>query len=279
MFMEWMRESSDLLDLMLIFVVVYTVLKSLLDTRVEPMSPPIVAEMAAFALLSGLMLRRNVSRIEDVLRGVVIYLPILTIALFQPKLRRAFFAFRNSLRLRRRAKLGEDGYDEIVLAATTLAYSKTGALIVIERGEVLREVINRGVSLDAEVSYDLLVSIFNPESPLHDGAVIVSGHRVAAARCFSRITLNPRISKYLGTRHRAAIGISEDTDAVVVVVSEETGLISFTQAGKIRRGLDAPKLRAAMLKAFKPPWHLTALARFHEVEVDEVYEVDPEVSD
>ena len=139
-----------------------------------------------------------------------------------------------------------------MLAATTLASTKTGALIVVERGVNLRNVIEGGVQMDAELSYDLLVTIFNPATPLHDGAVIIRGHRVAAAACFLPLTLNPLLSKDLGTRHRAAIGITEDTDAVAVVVSEETGLVSFVQSGQIRRGLDGTRLRAAILDALEP---------------------------
>ena len=122
-------------------------------------------------------------------------------------------------------------------------------MIVIERNVGLKNVTDGGVKLDAELSYDLLVSIFNPTTPLHDGAVVVRGHRIAAASCFLPLTLNPRLSKDLGTRHRAAIGVTEDTDAVAVVVSEETGLISFVQGGQIRRGLDATKLRASIFEA------------------------------
>src|SRR2546421_143759 len=112
-------------------------------------------------------------------------------------------------------------------------------------------VTDGGVKLDAELSYDLLVSIFNPATPLHDGAVIVRRHRIAAASCFLPLTLNPRLSKDLGTRHRAAIGVTEDTDAVAVVVSEETGLISFVKEGHIKRRLDATKLRAAIFQALE----------------------------
>ena len=138
-----------------------------------------------------------------------------------------------------------------MLAATTLASLKTGALIVIERNVGLKNVTDGGVKLDAELSYDLLVNIFNPTAPLHDGAVVVQRHRVAAASCFLPLTLNPRLSKDLGTRHRAAIGVTEDTDAVAVVVSEETGLISFVKEGHIKRGLDATKLRAAIFQALE----------------------------
>ena len=103
------------------------------------------------------------------------------------------------------------------------------------------------------MTYDLLVTIFNPATPLHDGAVIVRDHRIAAAACFLPLTLNPHLSKDLGTRHRAAIGITEDTDAIAVVVSEETGLISFVEAGRIKRGLDAVALRHLLTRAFDSP--------------------------
>jgi diadenylate cyclase len=205
------------------------------------------AGLTAFALLCWLIVRYYPSKLDEAVGGVLIYLPILTIVLFQPEIRQAFISLGNRTLLRRRRKRFEVAvYDEIVLAATTMASTKTGALIVIERGVGLKEVIGTGVRLDAELSYDLLVSIFNPMAPLHDGAVVIRGYRIAAASCFFPLTLNPNISRDLGTRHRAAIGITEDTDAFAVVVSEETGLISITRAGQIRRGLDATKLRAAI---------------------------------
>jgi len=173
--------------------------------------------------------------------------------LFQSEIRQALITFGNRFRVpftrAYRGQFGEGLYDEIVLAATTLASTKTGALIIIERNVGLKNVSEGGVKLEAELSYDLLVSIFNPATPLHDGAVIVRNHRIAAASCFLPLTLNPLLSRDLGTRHRAAIGVTEDTDAVAVVVSEETGLISFVQRGQIRRGLDAPKLRVAILES------------------------------
>src|SRR5205807_5425463 len=161
--------------------------------------------------------------------------------------------FGNRFRLpsRRRGQFGQTIYDEIVLAATSLASTKTGALIVIERNVGLRTNVDAGVKLDAELSYDLLVSIFNPESPLHDGAIIVRGDRIAAASCFLPLSLNPQLSKDLGTRHRAALGVTEDSDAVAIVVSEETGLVSFVRAGRIKRALDATRLRAAIFQTIE----------------------------
>ena len=155
------------------------------------------------------------------------------------------------LALYRRGEPGENIYDEIALAATTLSSTKTGALIVIERNVGLKSIINGGVKLDAQLSYDLIVAIFNPASPLHDGAVVVRDQRIAAASCFLPLSLNPRLSKDLGTRHRAALGVTEDSDAVVIVVSEETGLISFVRRGQIKRALDATKLRAAIFQAIE----------------------------
>ncbi len=140
----------------------------------------------------------------------------------------------------------EETVDEIVLAATSLAAERTGAIVVIEREMGLRSYIETGIALDALVTYDLLVSIFNPATPLHDGAVLVQGTRLAAAACFLPLTVNPQLSRALGSRHRAAIGLSEDTDAVAVVVSEESGQVSVVEGGRIERGLDGPGLRRTL---------------------------------
>ncbi len=149
----------------------------------------------------------------------------------------------------------EEVIEEVVLAATTLASQRTGALIVIERDMGLRSYVETGISLDAVLTYDLLISIFNPGTPLHDGAVIIQGNRAAAAACFLPLTVNPALSRTLGSRHRAAIGLTEDTDALVVVVSEETGTISLVAEGRIRRELDGQTLKHALLLALeiRPP--------------------------
>ena len=136
---------------------------------------------------------------------------------------------------------------------TTLASEKTGALIVIERNIGLRNFIDAGVQLDARLSYDLLVTIFNPSTPLHDGAVIIQNERVAAASVFLPLTKNPEISRELGTRHRAAIGITEGTDAISLVVSEETGLITYVEAGEVRRNVDTTQMRRLLLEAMDVP--------------------------
>jgi diadenylate cyclase len=213
------------------------------------------AAIGAFALLYWIAVRQDLATLAFLLRGALLYIGVAIIVLFQSEIRQALITFGNRFRMpfsrRHLGQFGEGVYDEIILAATTLSSTKTGALIVIERNVGLKNIIDGGVKLDAELSYDLLVSIFNRESPLHDGAVVVRRHRVAAASCFLPLTLNPRLSRDLGTRHRAALGVTEDTDAVAVVVSEESGLISIVQRGEIRRGLDAPRLRAAISQALE----------------------------
>ena len=251
-YLESLREPRNLVDIALVFLLVYALLRLIRGTRAAPMA----AGIGGLALLYWTAARYELATLEFILRPAPLYVGVAIIVLFQNEIRQALISFGNRFRmpflLRHRGQFGEGVYDEIVLAATTLASTKTGALIVVERGVNLRNVIEGGVKMDAELSYDLLVTIFNPATPLHDGAVVIRGHRAAAAACFLPLTLNPLLSKDLGTRHRAAIGITEDTDAVAVVVSEETGLISFVQAGQIRRGLDGTRLRAAILDALEP---------------------------
>jgi len=246
-----LAEPRNIADIILVFLLVYAVLKLVRGTRAAPMA----AAIGAFALLYWLALKEDLATVAFILRGALLYIGVAIIVLFQSEIRQALITFGNRFRMpftrRHVGQFGEGVYDEVILAATSLASTKTGALIVIERNVGLKNIIDGGVKLDAELSYDLLVSIFNPESPLHDGAVVVRRHRVAAASCFLPLTLNPRLSRDLGTRHRAALGVTEDTDAVAVVVSEESGLISIVQRGEIKRGLDAPALRAAISEAFK----------------------------
>src|SRR6266446_8037100 len=250
-YLRRLAEPRNIADIVIVFLLVYGVLKLVRGTRAAPMA----AGIAAFALLYWLARKQDLATLEFVLRGGLIYIGVAIIVLFQSEIRQALITFGNRVRVpfsrSYAGQFGEGVYDEIVLAATTLSSTKTGALIVIERNVGLKNVTDGGVKLDAELSYDLLVSIFNPTTPLHDGAVVVQRHRIAAASCFLPLTLNPRLSKDLGTRHRAAIGVTEDTDAVAVVVSEETGLISFVQDGQIKRGLDATKLRAAIFQALE----------------------------
>src|SRR6267154_2596553 len=246
-----LAEPRSVMDIVLVFLLVYGVLKLLRGTRAAPMA----AAMGAFALLYWLAINQGLVTLEFVLRGALLYIGVAIIVLFQAEIRQALIGFGNRFRVpftrRHRGQFGESIYDEIVLAATSLASTKTGALIVLERNVGLKGIVEAGVRLDAELSYDLIVAIFNPAAPLHDGAIIVRADRIASASCFLALSLNPLLSKDLGTRHRAALGITEDSDAVVIVVSEETGLISFVRAGRIKRALDATRLRAEIFQAIE----------------------------
>ena len=241
------------LDIALVFLIVYALLKLVRGTRALPMA----AGMVVLGLLYWLAVVQDLATLEFVLRGALLYIGVAIIVLFQNEIRQALIYFGNRLRFpilrRQRGQLGETIYDEIVLAATTLASEKIGALIIIERNVGLRNFIDAGVQLDAKLTYDLLVTIFNTAAPLHDGAVIIQRERIAAASCFLPLTKNPSISRELGTRHRAAIGITEDTDAISVVVSEETGLISFIDGGQVKRHLDTNQLRSLLLMAMEIP--------------------------
>jgi diadenylate cyclase len=176
--------------------------------------------------------------LHTILATLLPYTPIALIVMFQAELRRAL------ARLGRRPFLGVSQLErrelsqEVVLAVSRLAQTKVGALIVVERKIGLRTFVESGVSLDAAVSRDLLCSIFHPGGTLHDGAVIIQGDRIAAAACFLPLTTNPLLMTELGTRHRAALGISEESDCIAIVVSEETGRVSVAAFGEIE--LDVP---------------------------------------
>lgn len=243
----------NVLDIALVFVIVYVVLKLLRGTRAVPTMVGIVL----LALLYWLAVAQDLATLEFVLRSAVLYIGFAIIVLFQSEIRQALIYFANRLRFpilrKQRGQFGGSVYDEIVLAVTTLASEKTGALIVIERNIGLRNFIDAGVQLDAAISYDLLVTIFNPSTPLHDGAVIIQDERIAAASVFLPLTKNPSISRELGTRHRAAIGITEGSDAISIVVSEETGLITWVEGGNVKRNLDTTLLRKRLLDAMEIP--------------------------
>lgn len=244
----------NVLDITLVFIIVYVLLKLVRGTRALPMA----VGMVILGLLYWLAIAQDLATLEFVLRSAVLYIGVAIIVLFQTEIRQALIYFGNRLQIpffkrQRSGGLGETIYDEIVLAATTLSSEKIGALIVIERNVGLRNFIDAGVQLDAKLTYDLLVTIFNPATPLHDGAAIIRRERLAAASCFLPLTKNPSISRELGTRHRAAIGITEDSDAISVVVSEETGLISYIESGIIKRNLDTTQLRELLLSAMEIP--------------------------
>jgi diadenylate cyclase len=227
------------LDILIIAVFIYFLLKLLRGTRAVQM---LVGIALLFAFYRGAQWAR-LEMVEWLLTTMLPYIAIALIILFQPEIRRALSRVGRNLSTITFASRNPKGtYDDIVMAAEYFSQNRIGALVVVERQAGLRTYIESGIPLDAKLSYDLLLSIFRPGSPLHDGAVIVEGSRVAAAGCFLPLSLNPMISKQLGTRHRAAIGITEDSDCLVVLVSEETGSISVASAGTIDTNLSPEDL-------------------------------------
>ena len=182
------------------------------------------------------------------IRNALLYVAFAAIVIFQSDIRRALAHFGQApfFRYFNRQEAADETIEEIVVAATMLSAQKVGAIIAVEREIGLRNYIESGIPLDATLTYDLLVTIFQPGSPLHDGAVILQENRIAAAACFLPLTVNPRVSRQLGTRHRAAIGLTEEGDAVAVIVSEETGNISVAIDGRIDRGLSPDELRTRL---------------------------------
>ncbi len=173
------------------------------------------------------------------------------VIIFQPELRRALASMGQHRFFRRFFKVEETGLiPEIIKACSRLAEKGLGALIVLEKDMGLRTYVETGTKIDAKVSAELLETLFTPPSPLHDGAVIVQNDRVAAAGCILPLTQDRRLSATLGTRHRAAIGLSEETDAIVLVVSEETRTIAYAQGGKLKRKIDTKTLRSDLIKNF-----------------------------
>ena len=192
----------------------------------------------------------DLTAVNWLLRNTLAYIGFAIIVLYQQELRRGLANLGRAPLFRFLNPTSSKGtLDEVAFSLLTLAERRVGAILVLERDIGLRSYVEAGVMLDAVVTYDLLLSVFNPKSPLHDGAVIIQGDRAAAAACFLPISINPQLGKELGTRHRAAIGISEDTDAIAIVVSEETGLVSFMEDGAVVSGLDAKQLRSKLRDA------------------------------
>ena len=246
-------QLKDVIDILVISFIIYHGLLLIKGTRGWQMTLGIISLSLFYGVIRFLELRT----IEWLFANFFTYFIFALIVIFQSEIRRGLAQigrgrFFPRILPRLAGKKGQDRFEEIVLAATTLSSKKIGGLIVIERDIGLRNYIESGIKLDAFLTYDLLLTIFNPKSPLHDGAVMIQGNRISAASCFLPLTLDPYLSKELGTRHRAAIGITEESDAVAVVISEETGNTSAVLGGEIMRGLDGPRLLKILQKTVDP---------------------------
>ncbi|HUK23599.1 MAG TPA: diadenylate cyclase CdaA [Terriglobales bacterium] len=239
-------------DIVLVAVIIYEFLALIKGTRAAYM----LVGVAALGLAFYFSRLGELVTLNWLISTLLPYAVFALIVVFQAEIRQALARLGRRLTLSRTLAAETDAYDDIVLACNLFSQNQTGALIVIEREIGLRTYIESGVLLDAKLSYDLLATIFRPSAPLHDGAVIVQKDRIAAAACFLPLSMNPVLSTQLGTRHRAGIGVTEETDAIAVVVSEETGAISLAVGGKIERDMTVEQLREQMgqlLRRYVPP--------------------------
>jgi diadenylate cyclase len=239
---SWAQIAWIVLDILLVAVLIYQVLVMIRGTRAVPMLVGLVVVSLTFYLARI----GELTTLNWVVSHVLPYLVFAMIVVFQSEIRHVLADLGRRLTFLHSSSSEADSYDDIVLAANLFSQHQTGALIVIEREIGLRTHIESGVPLDARLSYDLLATIFRPSAPLHDGAVIVQKDRIAAAACFLPLSMDPLLSTQLGTRHRAGIGITEETDAIAVICSEETGAISFAVGGKVERNLTVEQLRARL---------------------------------
>jgi diadenylate cyclase len=243
----------DAIDLIIVTFVIY---KLLLLTR-ETRAAQVLKGLGIILVASSFSEWLRFPTINWILRQTINAGAIALVIVFQPELRRALEQigrgkiFEKSLFIQQEEKDISWVIQELIRATQNLSKRKIGALIVIEQKTGISEVVESGVRIDGVVSSPLLENIFEPNTPLHDGAVIIREDRIIAASCFLTLTENPNLSKQLGTRHRAALGISESSDAIVIIVSEETGIISMAQGGKLIRYLDSKGLRDILKKIYE----------------------------
>ena len=249
---SWSQATWVALDILLVALLIYQVLVMIRGTRAAPMLVGLVVVVVIFYLARI----GEFPTLNWVVGHVLPYLVFALIVVFQSEIRHVLADLGRRLTFLHSSSSETDSYDDIVLAANLFSQHQTGALIVIEREIGLRTHVESGVPLDARLSYDLLATIFRPSAPLHDGAVIVQKDRISAAACFLPLSMNPLLSTQLGTRHRAGIGITEETDAIAVICSEETGAISLAIGGAIERDLTVEQLRerlGAELRRYMSP--------------------------
>lgn len=238
---------QDVLDIVFVAIIFYRLLLIIKGTKAAQMLFGLVLLLAA-SLFSGYL---ELYTVNWILQSLWAQIVIVLVILFQPEIRRALAQMGEARFLRAFTSAEElKSLDEIVKAAVALANRKMGALIVIERDTSLKDFVEMGTLLDAKVSREILLSIFHPTSPIHDGAVVIRGNRIVAAGCFLPIALSTDVSKALGTRHRAGIGLTEETDGIAIIVSEETGSISMATAGKLETAIDMESLRSRLTEIF-----------------------------
>lgn len=244
----------DIIDVLIVAVLVYKLLRVIRHTNAEKLFKGIVVVLVATMLANA----AELNEISFLLNQLMVIGPTAIVIIFQPELRKMLEQFgRSKLPFFHRANEGAPQTLQLAIMRTTeavgsMAWSKTGALIIFERSESLDEITRTGSIIDAEVNAELLKNIFFNKAPLHDGAVVISGGRIKAAGCLLPLSSNLNISKELGTRHRAAVGMSEHSDALCVVVSEETGSISLAEGGMLKRHLAVETLERLLINGMMP---------------------------
>ena len=234
---------QDGLDILILAALIYSGINMIRGTRAVPMLIGL-GVMYGIYFLSGQL---EVYTINFLLRNLLGWSLVFVFIVFQNDIRRALTQVGTGPLYSPRDRVAQNqALEELVKGVTALAARRVGALILLQNEVGLNEYVEVGTQLDAQVSKELLASIFMPGSPIHDGAIIIQHGRITAAGCFLPLTTNPSVSKTLGTRHRAAIGLTEETDALALVVSEEEGAVSLVREGKITRDVDAATLRTTL---------------------------------
>jgi diadenylate cyclase len=243
----------DILDILIVTVLVYQLFTLIRGTR----AVQLVIGVAILILAYAASRRFGLYTLQYVLQYLGVVIPIAVLVIFQPELRRMLEQLgRGGVLVSVLAPLGLGReaairlVNDVSRASRILGLRKIGGLLVLERRTGLADYIETGIRVDAVVTVQLLISVFFPNSPLHDGAAIIRGNRVVAAGCLLPLSENPAVSKTLGTRHRAGLGVTEQTDAVAIIISEETGTVTLAREGELHRDLSEEELKAALLELF-----------------------------
>ncbi len=236
---------QDAVDILIIAFLIYRIMDLIRGTRAARMIVGLAVVFVIFLSSQTLELYTLNWVLDNFLSSILLVI----VVIFQDDIRRALTQVGTRPFFGSEQQMQQEDVEEIIRAAASLASKRIGALIVLQRDVGLNQYMEVGTQLDARVGRELIMSIFQPPGPMHDGALIIHKGRIVAAGCFLTLTTNPYVSKTLGSRHRAAIGITEETDALVVVVSEEEGTISIVREGRITRGVDVATLRSTLQKA------------------------------
>ncbi|HAG50936.1 MAG: TIGR00159 family protein [Deltaproteobacteria bacterium GWC2_42_51] len=236
----------DLVDVLIVAFIIYRLMLLVKGTRAEKM----LWGLAIIVLVYFISQRMELFTLHWILSNFLSSIVIIVIVVFQRDIRRVLVQVGKTSLFGRGERLREELFEELARATFQMSEKKIGALIVLERNVGLGDYLEMGIDVDAKVSSEMLVSIFNPTSPTHDGAAIIRKGRISRVGCFLPLTKDPEISKTLGTRHRAALGLTEETDAAVIVVSEETGEVSLVSDGKIDRNMNAEAFRQRLKSSF-----------------------------